>query len=135
MITFFAGDTRTKLRSKLGRKGERSVEGDFFLTSDEDVGCEEEGKDAAHEDPLRRRRRLRSRRRGGIGLGAGGHRGGTGRQGRAHVWDGDAGGGKTAASLRAEGMTVHLTLLPLLLENYTASLKLISKILFIYFYA
>jgi hypothetical protein len=52
----------------------------FSLTSNEDVGREEEGEDAAHEYPLRGRRRLQ--RRGGGGLAGGGHRNGNGGRSR-----------------------------------------------------
>ena len=58
-------------------RGEISRCGVSSLTSDEDVGREEEGEDAAHEDPLRGRRRLR--RRGRVGLAGGGHRDGAGK--------------------------------------------------------
>ena len=68
-------------------RGEISRCGVSSLTSDEDVGGEEEGEDAAHEDPLRGRRRLR--RRGRVGLAGGGHRDGAG-NGRSRP---DAGGG------------------------------------------
>lgn len=60
-------------RGEIGRCG-----GFLPLTSDEDVGGEEEGEDAAHEDSFCCRGRLR--RRGRVGLaGGGGHRDGAGK--------------------------------------------------------